>query len=200
MFLSALAPVLLHLNPILGSLIGVVATLIFVAIAIIVIIRLKSYKDNKRSATQSEICATNPTNTELLNKGSVESLEDKNPDIVPSLNVYVTSDGGFCTMKVCTTLAVQLLYLSVFSLNFKRADEIAYPQYYKRQQAIPMSMIRRQETSFYSHFDVGKEVSQPLNQSFHTLQHPQLFNGAEEDVEFEFPLIKTRGECNVSTL
>lgn len=98
---------MLHINPILGSLIGVVATLIFVAVAIIVIIRLRRNGDDDKeypvgtlTAPPSECCAVGTTEADLLDKDSVDSLEDKNPDIVPSLNVYVTSGGGVYAMKV----------------------------------------------------------------------------------------------------
>lgn len=90
-FLAALAPVLLHINPILGSLIGVVATLIFVAVAVAVIVRLRanSERDDKEfgggnpPSSPSVRCAAGSTEVELLDKGSAESLEEKNPDIVP---------------------------------------------------------------------------------------------------------------------
>lgn len=98
---------MLHINPILGSLIGVVATLIFVAVAIVVIIRLRRNNDDDKeysggglNAPPSERCPVGSTEADLLDKGSVDSLEDKNPDIVPSLNVYVTSTGGVYTLKV----------------------------------------------------------------------------------------------------
>lgn len=94
----ALAPVLLNINPILGSLIGMVATLIFVAVAVVVVIRLRANEEHEKDLTSSPStrCAGGNTDVELLDKDS----EEKNPDIVPNKNVYVGSGDGVCTMKV----------------------------------------------------------------------------------------------------
>lgn len=97
MLFIALTPVLLHITPILGILIGVVAALILVAIIIIVIIRLRgggihddNYKDARLSSSNRE-CDRNSDKTSMqpLNKdlnSSADSLEEKNPDIVPQNN------------------------------------------------------------------------------------------------------------------
>lgn len=95
---SATTPVLLHITPILGALIGVVAALIFVAVLIVVVIRLrgggerddKDYDDgglstsHRRSVGISDKASTEPLNKDL--NGSVDSLEEKNPDVIPQKN------------------------------------------------------------------------------------------------------------------
>lgn len=103
MSVAALAPVLLHINPILGSLIGIVATLIFVAVAIAVIIRLRARggRDDKEFGGGNLGASTSERNTdvELLDK---DGFEEKNPDIVPnksyinSADVSFQSNSGLC--------------------------------------------------------------------------------------------------------
>lgn len=187
----ALAPVLLHINPILGSLIGVVATLIIVAVAIIIIVRLRRGGDDDKEFQTGTLATTpNERRDELLDKGSLESLEDKNPDIVPSLNVYV--GGGVYTMKVKVQLNPYNAFLNQF---FCKGDDIAYAQLYPNQQTIPMTTIRRQELSVYSQ-------KQPLDPSFQTLHHPFIPGPvrSEPSVEFELPLISSTDETQVSVL
>lgn len=88
---------LLHITPILGILIGVVAALILVAIIIIVVIRLRgggihddNYKDVRLSSADRECEGSSEKNSmQPLNKdlnNSADSLEEKNPDIVPQNN------------------------------------------------------------------------------------------------------------------
>lgn len=89
----------LHITPILGALIGVVAALILVAVIIVIVIRLrgggerddKDYDDGGLSSTGRRCVAGNgdKASIEPLNKDlndSVDSLEEKNPDIIPQNN------------------------------------------------------------------------------------------------------------------
>lgn len=98
-FILAATPVLLHITPILGALIGVVSALILVAIVIVVVIRLrgggerddKDYDDGGLSSSSRRCVAGNSdkASIEPLNKDlndSVDSLEEKNPDIIPQNN------------------------------------------------------------------------------------------------------------------
>lgn len=97
--IPAATPVLLHITPILGALIGVVSALILVAIIIVVVIRLrgggerddKDYDDGGLSSSSRRCVAGNSdkASIEPLNKDlndSVDSLEEKNPDIIPQNN------------------------------------------------------------------------------------------------------------------
>lgn len=96
--IPASTPVLVHITPILGALIGVVAALIFVAIIIVVVIRMrgggerddKDYDDGGLSSThRRSVGISDKASTEPLNKdlnGSVDSLEEKNPDVIPQKN------------------------------------------------------------------------------------------------------------------
>ncbi|KAJ8975935.1 hypothetical protein NQ317_014895 [Molorchus minor] len=96
---GASTPVLLQITPLLGALIGVVAALILVAVIIVVVIRLrgggerddKDYDDGGLSSAGRRCAAGNgdKASTEPLNKelnDSVDSLEEKNPDIIPQNN------------------------------------------------------------------------------------------------------------------
>lgn len=89
----------LHITPILGVLIGVVAALILVAVIIVIVIRLrgggerddKDYDDGGLSSAGRRCVAGNgdKASIEPLNKDlndSVDSLEEKNPDIIPQNN------------------------------------------------------------------------------------------------------------------
>ncbi|KAB0805670.1 hypothetical protein PPYR_02640, partial [Photinus pyralis] len=97
--ISASTSVPLHISPLLGALIGIVAALMLIAITVIIVIRLrhcgnerelKTYDDEGLSLSVTQ-CTTNgadkgniETNGEM--NGSMESLEEKNPDIIPHNN------------------------------------------------------------------------------------------------------------------
>ncbi|KAJ8957703.1 hypothetical protein NQ318_017598, partial [Aromia moschata] len=98
---GASTPVLLQITPLLGALIGVVAALILVAVVIVAVIRLRSgadrddkdYDDGGLSSAGRRCVAGggggDKASTEPLNKDlndSVDSLEEKNPDIIPQNN------------------------------------------------------------------------------------------------------------------
>jgi hypothetical protein len=96
---AASTPALLQITPLLGALIGVVAALILVAVIIVVVIRMrgggerddKDYDDGGLSSSGRRCVAGNAdkASTEPLNKDlndSVDSLEEKNPDIIPQNN------------------------------------------------------------------------------------------------------------------
>lgn len=108
---SASTPVFLQITPVLGALIGVVVALILVAIIIVVVIRLrgsgdrddKDYDDGGLSPNgrrcvggSGEKASTEPLNKDL--NDSVDSLEEKNPDIIPQNNGeddYPDEERGF---------------------------------------------------------------------------------------------------------
>ncbi|KAK4885042.1 hypothetical protein RN001_001313 [Aquatica leii] len=86
----------LHISPLLGALIGIVSALVLIAIIIIIVIRLrhcrnepdfKTYDDEGLSLSVTQCTATgaDKSNIEpnLDVNGSIESLEEKNPDIIP---------------------------------------------------------------------------------------------------------------------
>lgn len=77
---------LVQLTPLLGALVGVMGTLILVAICIIIFLKLRTKRPrNPGDQTQTE---TDKGSAEPLsrNMGSHSSLEDKNPDIIPTEN------------------------------------------------------------------------------------------------------------------
>lgn len=111
-YFLATTPVFLHITPILGALIGIVAALILVAIIIVIVIRVrgggdrddKDYDDGGLSSSSRRCAAGNgdKASTEPLNKDlndSVDSLEEKNPDIIPQNNgeedVYQDEERAF---------------------------------------------------------------------------------------------------------
>ncbi|XP_063921231.1 hemicentin-2-like isoform X7 [Zophobas morio] len=211
---TASTPALLQITPLLGALIGVVAALILVAVVIVVVIRLrgggerddKDYDDGGLSSSGRRCVAGNgdKASTEPLNKDlndSVDSLEEKNPDIIPQNNGeddYQDEERAFERLNN----APLRVYSRMHSPNnqakngcydlygTKTNDEITYaelsltnqqmPHVIYNQQAIPMSVIRRQEPTVYAQIDMKRipQCLQPLSpphpSSFQTLHHPHL--------------------------
>ncbi|XP_044264135.1 hemicentin-1-like isoform X1 [Tribolium madens] len=209
---GASTPALLQITPLLGALIGVVAALILVAVIIVVVIRLrgggerddKDYDDGGLSSSGRRCVAGNgdKASTEPLNKDlndSVDSLEEKNPDIIPQNNAeddYQDEERAFERLNN----APLRVYSRMQSPNnqtknggydgYKTTDEITYaelsltnqqmPHVIYNQQAIPMSVIRRQEPTVYAQIDMKRipQCLQPLSpphpSSFQTLHHPHL--------------------------
>ncbi|XP_044264137.1 hemicentin-2-like isoform X3 [Tribolium madens] len=209
---TASTPALLQITPLLGALIGVVAALILVAVIIVVVIRLrgggerddKDYDDGGLSSSGRRCVAGNgdKASTEPLNKDlndSVDSLEEKNPDIIPQNNAeddYQDEERAFERLNN----APLRVYSRMQSPNnqtknggydgYKTTDEITYaelsltnqqmPHVIYNQQAIPMSVIRRQEPTVYAQIDMKRipQCLQPLSpphpSSFQTLHHPHL--------------------------
>lgn len=117
---TASTPVFLQITPVLGALIGVVVALILVAIIIVVVIRLKGsgerddkdYDDGGLSpggrrcvAGSGDKASTEPLNKDL--NDSVDSLEEKNPDIIPQNNGeedYQDEERGFERLNNASTL------------------------------------------------------------------------------------------------
>ncbi|XP_068895631.1 protein turtle homolog B-like isoform X4 [Tenebrio molitor] len=211
---AASTPALLQITPLLGALIGVVAALILVAVIIVVVIRMrgggerddKDYDDGGLSSSGRRCVAGNAdkASTEPLNKDlndSVDSLEEKNPDIIPQNNgeddyqdeeraferlnnapvrVYgrmhspnnQTKNGTYDTY--CTKTNDEITYAEL-SLTNQQMPHVIY-----NQQAIPMSVIRRQEPTVYAQIDMKRipQCLQPLSpphpSSFQTLHHPHL--------------------------
>lgn len=97
-YFAASTPVLLQITPILGALIGVVSALMLVAVIIVVVIRLRGGDGNDdkdcdeggiSSSSRHGGAGGDKASTEPLNKDlndSVDSLEEKNPDIIPQNN------------------------------------------------------------------------------------------------------------------
>ncbi|XP_022914065.1 nephrin-like isoform X4 [Onthophagus taurus] len=203
---TASTPVFLQITPILGALIGVVVALILVAIIIVVVIRLrngddhedKDYDDGGLSPSGRRCVAGSgdKASTEPLNKDlndSVDSLEEKNPDIIPQNNCedeYMEDERGFERLNNST------LYRRVnpnnVNKNFdypKTNDEITYaelslpnqqmPHVIYNQQPMPMAMIPRQEPTVYAQIDVNKRIqtclqtlSPPHPSTFQPMHHP----------------------------
>ncbi|XP_022914066.1 nephrin-like isoform X5 [Onthophagus taurus] len=189
-----------------GALIGVVVALILVAIIIVVVIRLrngddhedKDYDDGGLSPSGRRCVAGSgdKASTEPLNKDlndSVDSLEEKNPDIIPQNNCedeYMEDERGFERLNNST------LYRRVnpnnVNKNFdypKTNDEITYaelslpnqqmPHVIYNQQPMPMAMIPRQEPTVYAQIDVNKRIqtclqtlSPPHPSTFQPMHHP----------------------------
>ncbi|KAJ8909290.1 hypothetical protein NQ315_004550 [Exocentrus adspersus] len=119
---GASTPVLLQITPLLGALIGMVAALILVAIIIVVVIRLrgggdrddKDYDDGGLTSSGRRCVVGNndKASTEPLNKDlndSVDSLEEKNPDIIPQNNgedEYQDEERAFERLNNAATLRV----------------------------------------------------------------------------------------------
>ncbi|XP_017775173.1 PREDICTED: uncharacterized protein LOC108561652, partial [Nicrophorus vespilloides] len=199
-------PVFLHITPILGALIGVVAALILVAIIIVVVIRLrgggenddKDYDDGGLSSSGRRCVAGSgdKASTEPLNKDlndSIDSLEEKNPDIIPQNNMeedYQDEERAFERLNnasLRTYSRMQSPKLRNIPYDYKTNDEITYaelsignqqmPHVIYNQQAIPMSVIRRQEPTVYAQIDINKRIPtcmQPLSPP-----HPSTFQGMQ---------------------
>ncbi|KAH8305876.1 hypothetical protein KR018_000382, partial [Drosophila ironensis] len=79
--------VLVQLTPLLGALVGVMATLILVAICVVIVIKFRSKRGGRRHGAGGDATTTEADkgSAEPLsrNMGSHSSLEDKNPDVVP---------------------------------------------------------------------------------------------------------------------
>ncbi|GJQ65919.1 hypothetical protein Trydic_g4019 [Trypoxylus dichotomus] len=209
---GASTPVFLQITPVLGALIGVVVALILVAVIIVVVIRLrgsgdrddKDYDDGGLSPSGRRCVASggDKASTEPLNKDlndSVDSLEEKNPDIIPQNNgeeEYQDEERGFERLNNAT------LYRRLSPNNagkngpydFTKAhhnDEITYaelsltnqqmPHVIYNQQSIPMTVIRRPEPTVYAQIDINKRIapclqtlSPPHPSSFQALHHPHL--------------------------
>ncbi|KAF2892420.1 hypothetical protein ILUMI_13758, partial [Ignelater luminosus] len=190
---TALTPVLLHITPILGILIGVVAALVLVAIIIIVVIRLRgggihddNYKDVRLSSADRECEGSSEKNSmQPLNKdlnNSADSLEEKNPDIVPQNNgdsEYQEEERAFERLNNAPLRSYTRLQSADggrrrCSYEDYGASEITYaelsltkqpisPVLYGNQQSIPMSVIRTQEPTVYAQIDVSKCVPSYLH-------------------------------------
>ncbi|XP_049821876.1 titin isoform X1 [Aethina tumida] len=213
-FKTASTPVLLQITPLLGALIGVVAALILVAIIIVAVIRLrgggdrddKDYDDGGLSSAGRRCVAGNSdkASTEPLNKDlndSVDSLEEKNPDIIPQNNAddeYQDEERAFdrlnnAPLRVYSRMqspSSQPKNGAYDGYGAKTSDEITYaeltianqqmPHVIYNQQSIPMTLIRRQEPTVYAQLDMKRmnpclqPLSPPHPSSFQTLHHPHL--------------------------
>ncbi|KAI4469235.1 sidestep protein [Holotrichia oblita] len=210
-FHTASTPVFLQITPVLGALIGVVVALILVAVIIVVVIRLrnsgdrddKDYDDGGLSPSGRRCVAGggDKASTEPLNKDlndSVDSLEEKNPDIIPQNNGeedYQDEERGFERLNNAT------LYRRLspnnagkngpYDFTKTQNDEITYaelsltnqqmPHVIYNQQSIPMTVIRRPEATVYAQIDVTKRIppclqtlSPPHPSTFQAMHHPHL--------------------------
>ncbi|KAB0805653.1 hypothetical protein PPYR_02623 [Photinus pyralis] len=181
---TALTPVLLHITPILGILIGVVSSLILVAIIIILVIRVRGasssddYKDSRFSCRDGENNSKNSMQTlsKELNS-STDSLEEKNPDIVPHNSgdseyqeeeraferLNNSSVRNYNRLQTLEDDHQQRVYDSYNSNEITYAElslgkQQLSPVIYSNQQSIPMSVIRTQEPTLYAQIDVSKCV------------------------------------------
>ncbi|KAK4885048.1 hypothetical protein RN001_001319 [Aquatica leii] len=213
---TALTPVLLHITPILGIIIGVVTALILVAIVIVVIKRLRNSdmqddacKDTQLSVASRDTESNIDKNSMLvLNRDlniSSGSIEDKNPDIVPLNNgdsEYQEEERAFERLNNSTLRSYNRLQSvaddrkpSLYD-NYN-ASEVTYaelslvkqqmsPVIYSNQQSIPMSVIRTQEPTVYAQIDVAKCVPSYLSSS--GLSYPCPTPGISQQHYSEYPL------------
>ncbi|KAF5301916.1 hypothetical protein FQA39_LY10571 [Lamprigera yunnana] len=213
---TALTPVLLHITPILGILIGVVTALILIAVIIVLVKRLRTRRlqDNNCKDTQLSITSrdsesnVDKTSMNALNKelnSSSGSLEDKNPDIVPQNNgdsEYQEEERAFERLSSMPFRS----YNRLQSLEDDRnpclydsynANEITYaelslvkqqmsPVIYSNQQSMPMSVIRTQEPTVYAQIDIAKCVPSYLNTS--GISYPCPSPGVSQQYYSENPL------------
>ncbi|XP_074027401.1 protein turtle isoform X2 [Leptinotarsa decemlineata] len=197
---GASTPVLLQITPLLGALIGVVAALILVAVIIVIVIRLrdggdndeKDYDDGGLSSSGRRCVAGNgdKASTEPLNKDlndSVDSLEEKNPDIIPQNNgeeEYQDEERAFERLNNSTLRAYSRMQSPISQIKNNGSYDgyvgKTIPQVIYNQQCIPMSVIRRQEPTVYAQIDVKRmphslqPLSPPHPSTFQTLHHPHL--------------------------
>lgn len=77
--------VLVQLTPLLGALVGVIATLFLVAICVVIFIKFRSKRSRRHANGDATTTEADKGSAEPLsrNMGSHSSLEDKNPDVVP---------------------------------------------------------------------------------------------------------------------
>lgn len=77
--------VLVQLTPLLGALVGVIATLLLVAICIVIFIKFRSKRTRRPNGEPHTTTEADKGSAEPLsrNMGSHSSLEEKNPDVVP---------------------------------------------------------------------------------------------------------------------
>lgn len=77
--------VLVQLTPLLGALVGVIATLFLVAICVVIFIKFRSKRSRRHVNGDATTTEADKGSAEPLsrNMGSHSSLEDKNPDVVP---------------------------------------------------------------------------------------------------------------------
>nr|XP_023018415.1 carcinoembryonic antigen-related cell adhesion molecule 1-like isoform X2 [Leptinotarsa decemlineata] len=197
---TASTPVLLQITPLLGALIGVVAALILVAVIIVIVIRLrdggdndeKDYDDGGLSSSGRRCVAGNgdKASTEPLNKDlndSIDSLEEKNPDIIPQNNgeeEYQDEERAFERLNNSTLRAYSRMQSPISQIKNNGSYDgyvgKTIPQVIYNQQCIPMSVIRRQEPTVYAQIDVKRmphslqPLSPPHPSTFQTLHHPHL--------------------------
>ncbi|CAH2017028.1 unnamed protein product [Acanthoscelides obtectus] len=157
---KASTPVLLQITPLLGALIGVVAALILVAIIIVVVIRLrgggdrgdKDYDDNELanngrrgvSGSNSDKASTEPLNKEL--NSSTDSLEEKNPDIIPQNNAddeYQDEERAFERLNNITIRSYSRIQSPNSQLKndnyITKSDEITYAELSLSNHQQPLS-------------------------------------------------------------
>ncbi|XP_044744703.1 nephrin-like isoform X3 [Coccinella septempunctata] len=250
---TASTPVLLQITPLLGALIGVVAALILVAVIIVIVIRIrgggdrddKDYDDGglsiagRRSVSRhGDKASTEPLNKDL--NDSVDSLEEKNPDIIPQSNGeddYQDEERAFERLNNAPSRIVSRIQSpnsqsknGSYDKYNKKNEEITYaelsltnqqmPHVIYTQQAIPMSVLRRQEPTVYAQLDMSNRVPvstlQPLSpphpSTFQTLHHPMTHlppympRGFREDqlqdgnITAETPLINPRDSSALQPL
>ncbi|KAF7280023.1 hypothetical protein GWI33_006456 [Rhynchophorus ferrugineus] len=191
----AATPVLLQITPLLGALIGVVAALILIAIIIVVVIRLrgggerddKDYDDGGLSSTGRRCVAGNNSDkasTEPLNKDmndSVDSLEEKNPDIIPQNNAddeYQDEERAFERLNNAPSVRVYSRMQSPNSQTKNGSYGKPMPPhviYNQHPPSIALNVIRRQEPTVYAQLDM-KRIGPGLTHAggFQTLHHPHL--------------------------
>lgn len=96
--------ILVQLTPLLGALVGVVATLLLVAVCIVIFIKFRSQRTDHTN-TENNVTERDKGSSEPLsrNMGSHSSLDDKNPDVVPQENSedeFTSEEKAFDRLKI----------------------------------------------------------------------------------------------------
>ncbi|XP_019764494.1 synaptogenesis protein syg-2 isoform X3 [Dendroctonus ponderosae] len=203
-------PVLLHITPLLGGLIGVLAALGMVGIIVILVVKLRrrGHRDEKdfddgglSSAGRRCVAGSNSdkASTEPLNKDmndSVDSLEEKNPDIIPQNNAedeYQDEERAFERLNNAPSMRVysrlqspnqtngsygkavtpgEITYAELSISNQQMPPHVIYNQH---PPSVALNVIRRQEPTVYAQLDM-KRIPQimPHPGGFQTLHHPHM--------------------------
>ncbi|ENN74700.1 hypothetical protein YQE_08817, partial [Dendroctonus ponderosae] len=207
---SGSTPVLLHITPLLGGLIGVLAALGMVGIIVILVVKLRrrGHRDEKdfddgglSSAGRRCVAGSNSdkASTEPLNKDmndSVDSLEEKNPDIIPQNNAedeYQDEERAFERLNNAPSMRVysrlqspnqtngsygkavtpgEITYAELSISNQQMPPHVIYNQH---PPSVALNVIRRQEPTVYAQLDM-KRIPQimPHPGGFQTLHHPHM--------------------------
>ncbi|GAB6027388.1 hypothetical protein CHUAL_001664 [Chamberlinius hualienensis] len=117
-------PTMFTITPVLGVLIGIVAALVLVAVAIVVVMRLRNTEDHKKKKkhdgdTELADKVTTPLKKEM---DEMESVEEKNPDIVPCEDDHLYDDVEEKSFTKINNIANERIYENVPNFNSGHRD------------------------------------------------------------------------------